>query len=89
MPLFDWNPEKNRQLREERGVSFEDVETAIEEGKVLDDIAHPSPARPNQRILVVEIRDYVFLVPYVRDGNRVFLKTVFPSRKAQRKYLGK
>ncbi len=83
-----WSPEKNVVLRELRGIGFEDVETALENGGVLDDVPHPDQmAYPGQRILVVDIRGYVCLVPYVRDGDTIFLKTVYPSRKAQRKYL--
>lgn len=88
MKYFDWDQGKNSLLKELREVSFEDVQIAIEAGKVLDDIEHPNKKRyPNQRILVVEIESYAYYVPYVEDADKIFLKTIFPSRIATKKYL--
>lgn len=88
MKYFDWNEEKNALLKALREISFEDVQTAIEEGRVLDDFEHPDKKRyPNQRVFVVEIDDYAYYVPYVEDEEKIFLKTIFPSRKATKKYL--
>ena len=85
-----WNQAKNEQLKAERGLSFEDVVTAYEEGNILDDFEHPNrEAYPNQRILVVAIRGYACLVPYVFEDEHIFLKTIFPSRKAQKAYRGR
>jgi uncharacterized DUF497 family protein len=81
---FEWNEEKNAWLKQERGLSFEAVIAAIENDKVLDNLIHRS--RKGQRILVVEIEDYICAVPYVVDEKSVFLKTVFRSRDLQRKY---
>ena len=62
---------------------------AIEIGALLDDFPHPDQERyPGQRILAVEVRGYVFLVPYVTADGVRFLKTIYPSRKAQRRYRG-
>ena len=33
--------------------------------------------------------DYVYAVPYVEDSEKIFLKTVFPSRKYTKLYLKK
>jgi len=61
---------------------------AIDEGRVLDEFENPNKKRyPNQRILVVEIESYAYYVPYVEDEDKIFLKTIFPSRKATKKYL--
>ena len=88
MSLFDWDDAKNRLLQETRGVSFEDVVFHIERGDILDIIRHHDPGRyPGQNIMVVNIDGYVYLVPYVQDGNTKFLKTIIPSRKATRDYL--
>lgn len=88
MKYFDWDQEKNSLLKALREISFEDVQTAIEEGRVLDDFEHPNKKRyPNQRIFVVEIDDYAYYVPYVEDEEKIFFKTIFPSRKATKKYL--
>jgi uncharacterized DUF497 family protein len=84
---MEWDEAKNQRLKTERKLCFEDVQNAIEQGRVLDDKPHPdSVKRPNQRLLVVEINDYVCLVPYVTDGDTMFLKTIYPSRKADRTY---
>jgi len=87
---FNYSPEKNSFLKQTRGVSFEEVELAIvEENNVLDIISHPNQAKyPNQRIYVLNIDNYVYLVPFVAQGeNEIFLKTIFPSRKLTKKYL--
>jgi len=82
-----WSPEKNAQLIAERQLCFEDVVVAIEAGDLLDVLEHPNPGRyPNQRILVVRLKGYVHLVPYVETEEKLFLKTIIPSRKAQRSY---
>ena len=86
--VFDWSTEKNHQLVEQRGVSFESVVSAIEQGGLLDVLEHPNQDRyPGQNIYVVEILGYVHLAPFVTqaDGLR-FLKTIIPSRKATRDY---
>ena len=88
MKYFDWDEGKNSLLKELREVSFEDVLIAIESGRVLDDIEHPNKKRyPNQRILVIEIENYAYYVPYLEDEKKIFLKTIFPSRRATKKYL--
>ena len=88
MKPFRWNSEKSEALKQERGVSFEQVVVAIEAGGVLDILSHPNPAKfPNQRILVVNCDSYACLIPYVEDADCYFLKTVIPSRKATRDYL--
>ena len=82
-----WSREKNLWLQKERGLSFEDVENAIEGGGFRDDIAHPDQTKfPGQRLLIVEIGERICVVPYVTDGRTRFLKTIYPSRKAQRIY---
>ena len=80
--------DKNRQLAEQRGISFERVISAIEQGGLVDVVEHPNQERyPRQRVYVVDIDGYCHLVPLVTgtDGTR-FLKTVIPSRKATRDY---
>lgn len=85
MKHFDWNSEKNLQLEEERGVTFEDVVFFIQAGGLLDDVQHPNPdVYPHQRILIVNIDGYAYLVPYVEEDQLIFLKTIIPSRKATR-----
>jgi len=89
MKIYNWNPQKNQELILERKVSFEEAIFHIEHGGLLDDIAHPNAScYPNQRIFIVCIKEYVHLVPYVENENEVFLKTIIPSRKFTRQYLG-
>ena len=88
LKYVDWNLEKNRKLIEERGISFEDVmETLFKKGE-LEITDNPNQKRyPNQKLLIVKIESYVYLVPYVVDEKKIFLKTIIPSRKATKKYL--
>lgn len=89
MKYFDWDNAKNAKLRAERRIGFEDVVFHIERGDLLDILEHPNPERyAGQRIFVVRRENYVYLVPFVEDEHTVFLKTIIPSRKATRQYLG-
>lgn len=88
MKLIRWNLEKNQQLQIKRGISFEMIVEAIERGNLLDDIPHPNQELyPNQRILIVKLANYVYEVPYIESSSVKFLKTLFPSHKATKKYL--
>ncbi|MEK7061110.1 MAG: toxin [Patescibacteria group bacterium] len=90
MKYFDWNKEKNEQLKEERDISFEEVSEAIIDQKILDAFEHPNQDKyPNQKVVVVEIRDYAYFVAYVEDEEKIFLKTVYPDRDLTKKYLRK
>lgn len=88
---YEFAAEKNQLLIKERGISFEDVIAALDNGDLLDVVTHHNASKyPNQEIYMVDIDGYVYLVPYVRkDDNTVFLKTIFPSRKLTKKYLDK
>lgn len=89
MKPITWDPGKNALLQSERGVSFEDVVFHISAGGILDTFEHPNQERyPGQQIHVIEIEGYAYLVPYVETADEVFLKTIIPSRKATKTYLG-
>ena len=89
MKTITWNPEKNKLLQVERDISFEDVVFHISIGGILDTFEHPNQARyPGQHIHVIEIEEYAYLVPFVESEDEVFLKTIIPSRKATKTYLG-
>ena len=80
MKPINWNPDKNHKLIEERGISFEDVVFYLHHDGLLDDISHPNKDKySHQRIFVVLIDEYVYLVPYVEDEKEIFLKTIIPS----------
>jgi uncharacterized DUF497 family protein len=88
MKVFSWNEEKNTLLKAERQISFEEIVLSIEMGLLLDVLEHPNQEKyKGQRIFVVQMDDYVFLVPFVETVREVFLKTIIPSRRATRKYL--
>ena len=89
MKPFRWSAEKNERLKSERAISFEEIVLAIGEGGLMDIVVHPNQRRyPGQVVLVVAYRRYVFLVPSVEESTHYFLKTIIPSRKATRDYLG-
>lgn len=89
MKHFSWSPEKSEWLRKERGISFEEIVFHIEQGDLLDLLEHPNQERyAGQRIFVVAVEDYAYLVPFVESEEEIFLKTIIPSRKATRRYLG-
>ena len=85
-----YNYEKNELLKKERGIGFEDVILSLENGDLLDDISHPNKEKySNQDIFIIfiKIKDYLYLVPYVETDDEIFLKTIIPSRKMNKKYL--
>jgi hypothetical protein len=83
-----WSVEKDLLLRSDLtrgGIGLAECAVAIEEGRILDDL--PNPTREGQRIFVLEIKEYAYVVPYVTQGEVIFLKTMFPSRKHTAHYL--
>ena len=86
---FKWNIEKNQLLKENRGVCFEDVVAQIQDDKVLDIIKHPNVEKyPKQKMYIVLLQNYVHIVPFVKNDDEIFLKTIVPSRKMNKKYKG-
>ena len=87
---FRWDNRKNLKLIAERNISFEDVIEAFTDNRILTIEKHPNETRyPGQMIVIVEIDGYAYLVPFIyEDEKTVFLKTIIPSRKASKKYLG-
>ena len=90
MKPFRWSSEKNEALRQERGITFEEITVAVEAGRLLDVVAHPNPSKyPRQKIMVLEFASYAYLIPFVEESDHFFLKTIIPSRKATRDFLSK
>lgn len=86
---YAWNPDKNTLLKEDRGISFEEVVFHIQLGDEVDIFDHPDQGKyPGQKISVVLIEDYAYLVPFVETDEEIFLKTIIPSRKATKHYRG-
>jgi uncharacterized DUF497 family protein len=89
MKSINWNTEKSVALKTLRGICFEDVVFFIERGEILDDYLHPNQnTYPGQRIMVISVANYAYLVPYVENEEELFLKTIIQSRKATQRYLG-
>ena len=89
MKYFDWDESKNDILKKERNISFEIIVIQIVVGKLLDVLEHPNQKKyKNQKLFVVEYEGYVYLVPFVEDEEKIFLKTIIPSRNATKKYMG-
>jgi uncharacterized DUF497 family protein len=84
MKYLNWNLEKNEILKAKRGISFEQIAILIESGHIIG--IEENPKRPNQKIYILEIEGYAVIVPYVEEGNEIFLKTAIPSRKYTRRY---
>ena len=85
---FDFSSDKNKQLLETRGICFEHIISLISEGYILDIVVHPNQDRyPNQKMYVIDVDSYCYLVPYIKNKKEIFLKTIIPSRKATKYYL--
>lgn len=90
MKTIRWSNEKNEWLKEHRGVCFEQIVISLGKDDVLEILDHPSQEKyPDQKVAIINIEDYAYLVPYVEDEEGIFLKTIIPSRKATGKYLGR
>ena len=82
-------PEKNEWLKRERGIAFEDVIFHLTHDGLLDTIEHPNQKRyPGQRLFIINVDEYACIVPFVEDDDVIFLKTIMPSRKMTKLYLG-
>lgn len=87
MRRLRWSHEKNELLKRTRGISFEEVAYHIGRQEILDVRKHPNRQRyPHQKIFVIELEDYVYLVPFVESEDEIFLKTIIPSRKAKKEF---
>lgn len=85
--LVEWSEEKNQLLKRTRNVCFEDVENAILNDEFLDVLPHPNQGKfGHQRIFVLRLSGYVHFVPFVEDDDRIFLKTIIPSRNYKKQY---
>jgi uncharacterized DUF497 family protein len=87
MTIFDWDNSKNERLKKSRNISFEEVIIAIEGEKILDIVEHKNKKYKNQKIFILEIDNYAYCVPFEENKDLVVLKTIFPSKKATKKYL--
>ncbi|MEK7544256.1 MAG: DUF4258 domain-containing protein [Patescibacteria group bacterium] len=90
MKFVAWDQDKNERLKDERGISFEEVMDAIVDGKIIVILRNKNQDRyPNQRVFIVDIDDYIYLIPFVEGEDKLFLKTIYPSRKHTKQYIEK
>lgn len=90
MKSFRWDPQKNILLKQDRGIGFEQVAVAVEAGNLLQIAPHQNPSKyPRQKIMIVAIDSYAYLVPFIEERDHYFLKTIIPSRKATRDFIEK
>jgi len=86
--VIRWNIEKNEWLKRERNVCFEQIALIFERDEVLDVKNHHNQRHyPGQKMAIVNINNYAYLIPYVENDDGLFLKTIIPSRKATANYL--
>jgi uncharacterized DUF497 family protein len=84
--VYEWDSQKNLKLIRERGVSFEMMVSHIEAGNVI--AVSPGKGRyGHQKQFIIQANNYLYVVPYVEDTERIFLKTIIPSRKLTKRYL--
>lgn len=85
--MYIWDEEKNIKLKRTRQIGFEEVVYTIEKGQLKDEVENPrSDKYPGQTLLIVEIRNYCYVVPALKQGSDIILKTIYPSRKATKIY---
>ncbi|OGX08373.1 MAG: hypothetical protein A2Z88_01290 [Omnitrophica WOR_2 bacterium GWA2_47_8] len=82
MPEFFWDELKNKRLKLTRGVSFDKLVTA----RFVNLIDHPT--REGQLIMLYEYQNYIWAIPCIKIEKGLFLKTLYPSRKYTKIYLG-
>jgi uncharacterized DUF497 family protein len=84
---YEWNPEKNEEIKRERNISFEQIVFHLSQGDIWKIAEHPDQKKyPGQDIYFVLVEDYIYMVPFVTEDEYVFLKTIIPSRKATKDY---
>jgi hypothetical protein len=88
--IIKWDIDKNSKLKLTRNISFEVVLSLLNTENLLADISHPNTDKyPNQRIFIILINNYVYMIPYVENTQEIFLKTIIPSRKLTKQFIGK
>lgn len=84
MKYLNWSYDKNEILKAKRGISFDEIALLIESGQILG--IEENPGRPDQKLYILEIESYAVIVPFMENGNDIFLKTAFPSWKYIKRY---
>lgn len=84
---FEFDAQKNVLLQQERGISFEHIIVLIKNGNISSVKPHHNQKKyPNQYVAEIISSNYIYIVPFVIENNKIFLKTIYPSRKATKNY---
>ena len=82
-----WDEAKNELLKSTRNISFEDIESAILNDKIIDIVPHHNIEKyPNQELMIIEFVGYIYYVPFILKDDELILKSIIPSRKLTKKY---
>ncbi len=82
------NVAKKQKLKKERGISFEVIMFNIEKEQIIDIVMNKNQKKyKNQKLFIVNVMDYAYVVPFTEDENEIFLHTIIPSREMTGKYL--
>ena len=85
---YAFDPDKNAWLIRERGIGFEQIIALIDGGKLIRVLENPNQMQYRDQLLYeVDVDGYVYVVPVVRTGTTLFLKTIYPSRKATKRMM--
>jgi len=80
-----WDREKNKWLKLNRGISFEEITDIILKDEIIDILKNPN--KVNQKYFVLNMNSYTWVVPFlINDNKQIVLKTAFPSRKFHKIY---
>jgi hypothetical protein len=75
-----WNELKNKRLKQVRGVSFKEI---LQEKLI---VIRPHPKKIHQKLFLFERKGQIWVVPFVTEGQGIFLKTLFPDRRFTKLY---
>jgi hypothetical protein len=85
--MIRWSADMDLWLQEHRGVSFQDIAACILSDNLVDMIENRE--RGGQQAFLIRFRDYIWVVPFVfEEGESIFLKTAYPSRKMNARFGG-
>jgi uncharacterized DUF497 family protein len=83
---YAWDPEKNEEIQERHGISFEEIVALISKGGLIKSLKNPSDRYPDQKIMLVRKTKAVYMVPYETRGDMNWLITAFYSEKFTQRY---
>ena len=68
---FDWDPRKNETIKDEHGISFDEIVDLISKGFMIKTMKNPSKKYKGQKVILVRKGNSIFMVPYeIRNKKR-------------------